>query len=363
MQGIAALPLLADSSLDAKIRARILRGSEDSLVNFVLFGTSFTAAPRGDVGTRIHDFALAVQRPGNNERLIFLASLLRKLGHTTPSDIGQYVTASVARVQAEMARYDQGLASNNPDLRSQAYRARGLSADTSIRPCYALDATWSALDLGTPERLAVIGPGLDFADKNEGLDYYPLQTIQPFAAMETIRSLKSVTAFDINPQCLAHLRRARQSSRYRIELTLDRARRWSPELRKWWQSFGSILGREVAALPVPSGLSLDTRAVEFPRSITRRLQIRDLNIVTDRFGVFDVILATNILVYYDASEQSLAMTNIAGMLPAGGLFLTNDYVAPSAGLKLLTTRDVIYSDVRDDEDRIYVYVKSAFAGR
>ena len=58
-----------------------------------------------------------------------------------------------------MARYDQGLASSNPDLRSQAYRARGLSADTSIRPCYALDATWSALDLGTPERLAVIGPG------------------------------------------------------------------------------------------------------------------------------------------------------------------------------------------------------------
>ena len=91
--------------------------------------------------------------------------------------------------------------------------------------------------------------------------------------------------------------------------------------------------------------------------------MRDLNIVTDRFGVFDVILATNILVYYDAGEQALAMANIAGMLPAGGLFLTNDYVAPSAGLKLLTTRDVIYSDVRDDEDRIYVYVKSAFAGR
>jgi hypothetical protein len=69
-------------------------------------------------------------------------------------------------------------------------------------------------------------------------------------------------------------------------------------------------------------------AIRYP--IVERLQIHDLNIVLERLGdeKFDLIIATNILVYYDAFEQSLALANISAMLRPGGLFLTNYAVSP-----------------------------------
>jgi hypothetical protein len=39
---------------------------------------------------------------------------------------------------------------------------------------------------------------------------------------------------------------------------------------------------------------------------------------------FDLIIATNILVYYDAFEQSLAMSNVQAMLQPGGFLLANN---------------------------------------
>ena len=56
----------------------------------------------------------------------------------------------------------------------------------------------------------------------------------------------------------------------------------------------------------------------------------DVNIVLERLtdARFDLIIATNILVYYDAFEQSLALANVAAMLRPGGFFLTNYAVSP-----------------------------------
>ena len=60
------------------------------------------------------------------------------------------------------------------------------------------------------------------------------------------------------------------------------------------------------------------------------MQARDVNIVLERTddGPFDLIVATNILVYYDAFEQSLAVANIAQVLRPGGFLLTNYAVSP-----------------------------------
>jgi hypothetical protein len=79
---------------DAEIRARLVRGDEDSLVNLLLFGTSFTRQPRltrrqletalsvnaADPAAidskfneitrqRLDDLLAAAARPGDNERL------------------------------------------------------------------------------------------------------------------------------------------------------------------------------------------------------------------------------------------------------------------------------------------------------
>src|SRR5260370_38825391 len=46
-----------------------------------------------------------------------------------------------------------------------------------------------AIQPGTMHRILVIGPGLDFTDKRDGYDFYPLQTIQPFAMLEAVARL------------------------------------------------------------------------------------------------------------------------------------------------------------------------------
>ena len=44
-------------------------------------------------------------------------------------------------------------------------------------------------------------------------------------------------------------------------------------------------------------------------------------------------MATNVLVYYDRFEQSLALTNAATMLRPGGVLLTNSAVFPVVPFK------------------------------
>jgi predicted TPR repeat methyltransferase len=65
---------------------------------------------------------------------------------------------------------------------------------------------------------------------------------------------------------------------------------------------------------------------------------RDLNIVVDRLPLrdderFDLIVATNVLVYYDVFEQALAAANVASMLRPGGVFMTNTAVLPTPPLR------------------------------
>ena len=62
-------------------------------------------------------------------------------------------------------------------------------------------------------RVGIIGPGLDFADKQEGYDFYPPQTIQPFAVADSLIRLGlasadslSVTTFDLSTRVERHLR-------------------------------------------------------------------------------------------------------------------------------------------------------------
>ena len=92
----------------------------------------------------------------------------------------------------------------------------------------------------------------------------------------------------------------------------------------------------------------------------------DVNIVLQRLELqagsrFDLIIATNILVYYDVFEQSLALANIEGMVRPGGFLLSNN-----ALLELPTTRmhsagyeTVVYSDRPNDGDHIVWYQRSA----
>src|SRR5207253_6576760 len=99
-------------------------------------------------------------------------------------------------------------------------RDRGVSLDTGIFPNFSIEQALrdlkkrGVLREGRVARVAVIGPGLDFSDKNEqaSFDYYPQQTLQPFALYDSLLRLGlaranavSMSIFDISPRVIDHI--------------------------------------------------------------------------------------------------------------------------------------------------------------
>jgi SAM-dependent methyltransferase len=219
----------------------------------------------------------------------------------------------------------------------------------------------------------VIGPGLDFTDKQEGYDFYPQQTIQPFGIVDSLIRLGlarvggiSVTTFDISPRVNQHLesarRRARSGQSYVLQVPLDMkdpAHEWSPDLVTYWRRFGDQIGAEAPAIVPPRGAeSVKVRAVRVRPAIVSTIQPRDVNIVLERTDddPFDLIVATNILVYYDAFDQSLALTNIARMLAPGGFFLTNYAVSPLPPMESQPSlRTPVFWDRQGNGDTLFWY--------
>ena len=81
------------------------------------------------------------------------------------------------------------------------------------------------------------------------------------------------------------------------------------------------------------------RAVRVRPDVVQTIEPKDLDIVLQRMepaagGGFDLIVATNVLVYYNVFEQSLALANVAAMLRPGGVFLSNQVVEPLGGIPM-----------------------------
>ena len=391
---------------DAAIRARVQAGDEDSIVNFLLFGTSFTKQPRAtetqlagivvrqrETGAttflpspllkgRIDDFIAGLASPVRNERLQFAREVLARLGIDSSSDTGRmrlrrYLEDRAALVGS--AVHAPTLSDPNAPLVDQItiFRDRGLSSDSAIPIEFGIEQALTAIRAGgtiapaTVRRVAIIGPGLDFTDKQEGYDFYPPQTIQPFAVIDSLRRIGlaapagvHVTTFDLSPRVLAHITAARERAGkgrgYSLVLPRATDRSWSAELIAYWQRFGDRIGQQApAAPPPPAAGRVDVRGVLVQPSVVLSIEPRDLNIVLQRVDPlaadeqFDLILATNILLYYDVFEQSLAVANIARMLRPRGLFLTNDRLLelPAAPVRSAGERDVTYMRLPDSSTK------------
>lgn len=411
---------------DREIRGRLAQGDEDSLVNLLLFGTAYTKQPRitakqiAQIGqekaapaiarsglsaplavglqARIDDLIRALAAPGSNERLLFARSLLiAQKGHNLSTGLGraqlkEYLLASVARVLNEQGNYARALeaarslgdTSEEFAERSRLYRNRGLSSDTLLLPNFALEESLKAMrargliGADSVHRLAIIGPGLDFTDKQEGYDFYPQQTIQPLAIIDTLLRLGlarpralQVTTFDLSPRVNHHLelaqQRARRGQPYMVQLPRDLQARWKPEAVRYWEHFGDQIGTPArpVAIPVNAG-TLKIRAVSSRPGIAARITPIDLNIVLQHLDLrpaerFDLIIATNIFIYYDNFEQSLAMANVERMLRPGGLMLSNNALLelPFSRMHSIDYLTVVYSDRPDDGDHIVWYQRSS----
>jgi hypothetical protein len=393
---------------DADIRGRVAVGDEDSVINFLLQGTTFTTRARPTdreiaslvtdpadalqwLRARIVDFVAGLASPGANERLQFARDVIRRHGidPATPTgalDARRYLEERALAMSSTGALRTRALLDTSGALsdRLTLFRERGLSSDTSIYIDSGIDATLAAIKAqgtmaaGTVRRVAIIGPGLDFSDKLDGYDFYPPQTIQPFAVIDSLVRLGlaageplRVTAFDLSPRILQHLEGARtraQAGRtYPLVLPRNLDQPWSPVLTTYWERAGDRIGTKAAAPPLPPNAGrADVRRVLVRPSVVLSIAPRDLDIVLQRLDLlpaaerFDLVIATNILLYYDVFEQSLAGVNIAKMLRPGGLLLTNNRIfeVPSTPLSGVGFTDVTYlalPGIGDTGDRIIWY--------
>ena len=401
------------------IADRIARGDEDSLVNLLLFGTSFTAEPRvtssllADLDRRwkagnktaqdtlmsayrrrAADLVSAMARPGTNERMRFGRGALERRGYDLDTRAGrgaaaEYLLGAVVRVRQEAANLARSLeaARSLPDAtaafaeRSRVFRDRGLAPDSSVLTQFAVDRALAALRdrkalrAGSVARAAIVGPGLDFADKQEGFDFYAPQSLQPFTTIDSLMRWGAadqglrLTTIDLNPRVNAHLRAAveraaRQRASCRLVLPWNTRAGWKDDAVRYWREAGGKIGKPFDVTAPVSLPGVQARGMSVSPEILGRLDVVEANIVFDRLDLpeterFDLVIATNVLVYYDTFEQTLALASVASMLRPGGLLLTNDAVLeiPEVPLKSEGYLTVRFSDREGDGERMVWYRK------
>lgn len=372
-------------SQDKAIRARLEQGDLDSVVNLLLFGTSFTKQPpvrmdriteaskAGILRARVDDLVAGLRLPRDNERLLFVEQLLERQGvdPKDPAQSGLFLLNDLSRVVQERSKLGELVAGaqalrheDDPGSlldRGSVFRYRGVSLDTTLLPNFLIEQALrdlkkrGVLPDGQVARAAVVGPGLDFIDKNEddAYDYYPQQTIQPFALYDSLLRLKlakgdgfSLSVLDISSRVIEHIqrsaKRAATNEAYVIQLPHGGERPWSKDMTAFWQSWGDQVGRAVVPIRPPEGFSApETRAIRIRPEVVRALKPVDLDIVLEHLNLpaqdqFDLIVGTNIFIYYDEFQQKLALENAGAMLKPGGLLLTNDRLpeVPGGSMRL-----------------------------
>jgi len=386
---------------DLDIRARLDRGDQDSLVNFWLYGTSFTKAPRaiprdfGGEGARLnavldqraHDLTTALGAAADDERIQFAQAVIRRHGIdvSEPGDaekLHRFLLAARKDVIADYNRYQAQLDAaarkdKNANITAYAtiFRDRGLSSDTSLLPSFGVD---QALETARTQQLisrarnvAIVGPGLDFTNKADGYDFYPLQTSQPYVVADSLvrlglsaRDELTITAFDISPRVVRHIESARMASQsagrpYDVQIPLTREEAWTPALLRFWSNVGERAGDVVAPIqPPPAVGALRLRAIRMNPGLVQHVNAIDCNVVVERLAadepLFDIVIATNVFVYYNVFEQALATANLAAMLRTGGLIVTNTLVLPTPPLSAdIAELSVPYSDRQGDHMFVY----------
>ena len=181
-----------------------------------------------------------------------------------------------------------------------------------------------------------------------------------------------VTTLDLSPRVNRHLdgaraARAMRGEPYVLQLPLakdDPKHQWHPDLVAYWQRVRRADRRGGRADPAAgrrrrrAGAG-GARCVRRSCCRSRRRTSTSSSSAWSRCPTterFDLIVATNILVYYDAFEQGLALANISKMLRPGGYFVTNYAVSPLPPLEpsasIVTS---VFFDKQRNGDTIFCY--------
>jgi hypothetical protein len=183
-------------------------------------------------------------------------------------------------------------------------------------------------------RVLIIGPGLDLAPRTGLLEDAPPESYQPWTVIDALialglsrRGSLTVIGADINPRVVDHIARARTSP---PELTLvsipeSATVHLTEEYRAYFNQIGT--GIATGFIPPRSPVSAHLyKTLQPSANVAQSLSAEQLDVVTSRLSSapFDLIIATNILPYFDDTQLMLAISNVAAMLAPGGVFLHNE---------------------------------------
>ncbi len=390
---------------DQEIRTRLERGEEDTLTNLLRLGVTYTKQERISYTSlerfgkdkyvdsladkRADDLIRALASPNANQGMQEMRSFLEKQGFNLKTPEGQkkvkaYVLANLARMRDEVIRAEAELYKKKDADLSQQFKDRGISTDSNLYPDYTIELhlrhmmEQGLLKPGSIHRVAIVGPGLDFVNKNSGSDFYPPQSTQPFAVIDTLARLQladpatiELTTFDISSRVNKHLTRARTEAAagrwYTIQLLSSPSDQWSKDyaagFMEYWQKLGNEIGKPAQRIPVPDAASdIWNRAVSVRPAVVLRVNPDDMNVVFQTIPLppekqFDLVIGTNIFVYYDSFEQSLARANLATMIKPGGFLITNEALAGKAPTKLVDSLQTKIIVTPSDTEYMYTYAR------
>lgn len=360
------------AQLDADHARRVRDGDFEHLVHYLLQSTRFTRLPAiepalsakalvdgldpaarerflaapgeaspeipAPVAARLAALLGAVEAPGSDVRLAYFRDLIGTAGPGRAEREAllrrEYtrVMRFVYEKEFVAPRSAQGTAAV-----ADLYRARGLSTDTAVEAGYLVHLGLGVVaGLGPARqvrRVLIVGPGLDLAPRTGLLEEGPPESYQPWAVIDALVSLGlsrtddlQVVAADINPRVVEHLRRSRARPPL---LTLVSGIRdtASVTLTREYRGYFEGLGRGVGEVrPAEARAGHLRKRVQVTAAAARALEAVRLDIVTERLTgpPFDLVVATNILPYFDDGELMLALCNVRDMLAPGGVFLHNE---------------------------------------
>jgi len=347
---------------DWELRGRTEQSVEDLISGWIVFGSSFTTQPvllsqkdavnaAGDLTAvsraRIDDFIKGLDTR-DDERWRDVLEFLRRL-RVTEEELPAFLGGILRRSALDHAN-------------------AGWSDETApLLMDFAMSETLHALKTSAAapvhvHRVAVISPELDFSGRPDGYDFYPPQTVQPFAILEAVERLDlgraaevQLSLIDMNPFVLSHLRAITgklRSGHYILQLPLNTAAGWNAEALSYWNRLGELIGTPAEPAAVPSGVHhVNMRAVAVKPQAGARISVNDLDIVAQSVETapgqgFDIVVALNALGEYDRVEQSLALASMAGMMNPGAVLLISGAAPASipSELEALGSHRIVYSE-------------------
>jgi hypothetical protein len=390
---------------DQEIRTRLERGQEDTLTNLLRLGVTYTKEERISyaylerygkdkyvdslANKRADDLIKALTAPHPSEGMVEMRAFLEKQNFNLKTPDGQkrlkaYMLANLGRMRDEVVRAEAELYKNKNANLSQQFKDRGISTDSNLYPDYMIQLhlqhmiDQGLLKPGSIHRVAIVGPGLDFVNKNSGSDFYPPQTTQPFAVIDSLARLKlanpatvELYTFDISSRVNNHLTRARKDAAagtwYTIQLLSSPNDQWNKDYAAgfldYWQKLGNEIGKPASKIPVPEAAhDIWNRAVSIRPQVVQRVIPEDMNIVFQTIQLpsdkqFDLVIGTNIFVYYAGLEQSLARANLGTMIKPGGFLISNESLPSKAPSKLADSLQTKVEVGQGDTEYMYTYAR------